>query len=122
MLVGASRFAHAGWLRHDRAFHALLGMKHFPGEDAIRRFFHRFTQGHVEVFWRSLWKWILDLIEAPNAGFSLNLDSTVFSREGNQEGVAVEGGIYEIISFGMKLAGWDKERRFVVLRERIQDG
>ncbi len=34
----------------------------------------------------------------------------------------VEDGIYEISSFGMKLAGWDKERRFVVLRERIQEG
>ncbi|MCX6975712.1 MAG: hypothetical protein NTZ94_15770 [Verrucomicrobia bacterium] len=30
----------------------------------------------------------MDLIEAPYAGFSLDLDSTVFSREGNQEGVA----------------------------------
>lgn len=88
VLVGASRFAHAGRLRHDRAFHALLGMKRFPGEDAIRRFFHRFTQGQIEVSWRSLWKWMLGLIEAPHAGFSLDLDSTVLSREGNQEGVA----------------------------------
>ena len=36
--AGASRFAHAGWLRHDKAFHALLGMERFPAEDAIRRF------------------------------------------------------------------------------------
>ncbi|NBR49231.1 hypothetical protein EBU02_10395 [bacterium] len=31
---------------------------------------------------------MLDLIEAPKAGFSLDLDSTVFLREGNQEGAA----------------------------------
>lgn len=88
VVVGASRFAHAGWLRHDKAFHALLGMERFPGEDAIRRFFHRFTQARIEAFWRPLWKWMLELIEAPMAGFSLDLDSTVFSREGDQQGAA----------------------------------
>mgnify|MGYP006272644875 FL=1 len=88
VVVGASRFAHAGWLRHDKAFHALLGVERFPGEDAIRRFFHRFTQARIEAFWRPLWKWMLELIEAPRAGFSLDLDSTVFSREGHQQGVA----------------------------------
>jgi hypothetical protein len=227
VIVGASRFAHAGWLRHDKAFHALLGVKRFPGEDAIRRFFHRFTQPHIEVFWRPLWRWMLELIEAPKAGFSLDLDSTVFSREGAQEGaaegynprrpgrkshhpilavlaempfvlhawmrsgntgssrgvveflkealallpkgmgircvradsgffdqkllrfleeigvsyivvaklsrqmklklcgigdwVAVEGGNYEVSSLRVKLGGWDVERRFVVLRERIRE-
>lgn len=29
VLVGASRFAHAGWLRHDRALHAMLGIADF---------------------------------------------------------------------------------------------
>jgi len=88
VVVGASRFAHAGWLRHDKAFHALLGVERLPGEDAIRRFFHRFTQARIEAFWRPLWKWMLELMEAPRAGFSLDLDSTVFSREGHQQGAA----------------------------------
>lgn len=30
VLVGASRFAHSGWLRHDRALHAMLGIARFP--------------------------------------------------------------------------------------------
>jgi hypothetical protein len=63
-------------------------VERFPWEDAIRRFFHRFTQARIEAFWRPLWKWMLELIEAPMAGFSLDLDSTVFSREGNQQGAA----------------------------------
>jgi hypothetical protein len=75
-------------LRHDKAFHALLGVKRFPGEDAIRRFFHRFTQAHIEAFWRLLWRWMLEFLEAPRECFSLDLDSTVFSREGGQEGAA----------------------------------
>lgn len=88
VVAGASRFAHAGWLRHDKAFHALLGVERFPGEDAIRRFFHRFTQARTEAFWRPLWKWMLELMEAPKVGFSLDLDSTVFLREGSQQGAA----------------------------------
>ncbi len=53
------------WLRHDKAFHALLGVERFPGEDALRRFFHRFyTQAKTEAFWRPLWKWMLELMEA----------------------------------------------------------
>ena len=63
-------------------------MERFPGEDAIRRFFHRFTQARTEAFWRPLWKWMLEVMEAPKAGFSLDLDSTVFLREGNQQGAA----------------------------------
>ena len=59
VVVGASRFAHAGWLRHDKAFHALLGVERFPSEDAIRRFFNRFTQARIEVFLRPLWRWML---------------------------------------------------------------
>jgi hypothetical protein len=46
------------------------------------------TQAHIEVFWYTLWSWILELLEAPNEGFSLGLDSRVFSREGGQEGAA----------------------------------
>lgn len=30
VLVGAKRFAHANWLRGDRALHALLGIDRFP--------------------------------------------------------------------------------------------
>jgi hypothetical protein len=44
-VVGASRFAHCDWLRFDSALHAMLGFKHFPGGDAILRFFARFTPG-----------------------------------------------------------------------------
>jgi hypothetical protein len=79
-------------LRHDKAFHVLPGVKRFPGKDAIRRFFHHFTQAHIEAFWRPLWRplwrWMLELLEAPKVGFSLDLESTVFSREEEQEGAA----------------------------------
>src|SRR5438128_4620540 len=34
--AGARRFAHAGWLRGDKALHALLGIDRFPTDDTIR--------------------------------------------------------------------------------------
>lgn len=86
VVVGAQRFAHCQWLRADHVLHALLGVERFPGDDTIRNFFLRFSQAHIESFWRPLWRWLLRLLACPKAGFSLDLDSTVFCREGKQEG------------------------------------
>jgi hypothetical protein len=86
VVVGARRFAHCEWLRADRVLHALLGLERFPSDDTIRNFFLRFSQGHIELFWRPLWRWLLGLLWCPTDGFSLDLDSTVFCREGQQEG------------------------------------
>jgi hypothetical protein len=86
VVVGAQRFAHCQWLRADHVLHALLGVERFPGDDTIRNFFLRFSQAHIEAFWRPRWRWLLRLLACPKAGFSLDLDSTVFCREGKQEG------------------------------------
>jgi hypothetical protein len=88
VVAGARRFAHCQWLRADHVLHALLGMERFPGDDTIRNFFGLFSQAHIEAFWRPLWRWLLGLLACPKAGFSLDLDSTVFCREGSQEGAA----------------------------------
>ena len=88
VIVGASRFAHCDWLRFDSALHAMLGIVRFPGNDAILRFFGRFTQPCIEAFFRPLSKWLVSLLTPPAEGFSLDLDSTIFNREGHQEGAA----------------------------------
>jgi hypothetical protein len=67
VVVGAQRFAHCEWLRADCVLHAMLGLERFPSDDTIRNFFLR-------------------LIKCPSGGFALDLDSTVFCREGKQEG------------------------------------
>jgi hypothetical protein len=64
----------------------MLGLERFPGDDTIRNFFRRFSQSDIEVFWRPLWRWLLLLVKCSAAGFALDLDSTVFCREGKQEG------------------------------------
>ena len=86
VVVGAQRFAHCEWLRADHVLHAFLGLERFPSDDTIRNFFLRFSQAHIESFWRPLWRWLLLMVKCPAQGFSLDLDSTVFCREGKQEG------------------------------------
>lgn len=67
----------------------MLGIALFPGENAIRGFFHQFTQARIEAFWRPLWIWLLGLLAEPAGGFTLDMDSTIFYREGNQQGGVV---------------------------------
>jgi hypothetical protein len=85
-------------LRFDLALHALLGFKRFPRNDAVLRLFARFTQGYVEAFFRPLFRWLLALLKQPAEGFKLDLDSTIFAREGSQERAANHG--WDIVAPG----------------------
>jgi hypothetical protein len=86
VVAGARRFAHTELLRADRALHTLLGLERFPGHDTIRGLFLRFTQADIETFWRPLWRWLLGWVQPLVAGFTLDLDSTIFQRAGQQQG------------------------------------
>jgi Transposase DDE domain group 1 len=91
VIAGAQRFAHANQLRADRALHALLGMERFPSDDTILNYFRRFSQAEVERFWRPLWRWLISRLAPLEKGFSLDLDSTIFSRHGTQQQGAAKG-------------------------------
>src|SRR3974390_1712668 len=86
VLAGARRFAHANWLRGDRALHAVLGLSRFPIDDTIRNLFRRFGMGDVHRLFDPLAEWQMERLPARSAGYSLDLDSTVFERYGNQQG------------------------------------
>lgn len=60
IIAGARRLAHTDWLRADRALHAMLGIKRFPGTDTVRNLLMRFTQPVIEAFWRPLWRCSLE--------------------------------------------------------------
>jgi hypothetical protein len=87
VVAGARRFAHTSLLRADRAMHALLGIKRFPTDGTIRNLFKRFTQGMVVRMYEPLWAWQVGRLPKRAKGYSLDLDSTVFERYGQQEGV-----------------------------------
>ena len=91
VIAGAQRFAHANQLRADRALQALLGLKRFPSDDTILNYFRRFTQAEIERFWRPLWRWLIGRLPQLEKGFSLDLDSTIFSRHGTRQQGAARG-------------------------------
>ena len=86
VLAGAKRFAHAGLLRGDRALHALLGIQRFPTDDTIRNLFRRFKMGDVHRLFDLLAEWMMERLPVRAEGYTLDLDSTVFERYGQQEG------------------------------------
>jgi hypothetical protein len=86
VLVGARRFAHASLLRGDHALHALLGLNRFPTDDTIRNLFRRFGMGEVQRLFEPLAEWQMQRLQRRSEGYTLDLDSTVFERYGNQEG------------------------------------
>jgi hypothetical protein len=86
VLLGARRFAHASLLRSDRALHALLGMDRFPTDDTIRNLFRAFGMGQVQRLFEPLAEWQMQRLPQRAEGYTLDLDSTVFERYGQQEG------------------------------------
>ena len=86
VLTGAKRFAHAAWLRGDRALHALLGIDRFPIDDTIRNLFRQFGMGQVQRLYEPLAEWQMARLPLRRDGYTLDLDSTVFERYGRQEG------------------------------------
>jgi hypothetical protein len=86
VVAGARRFAHTSLLRADQALHVLLGMKRFPTDGTIRNLFKRFKQGMVVRMYEPLWAWQVGRLPQRAQGYSLDLDSTVFERYGEQEG------------------------------------
>lgn len=89
--AGAGRFAQTSWLRGDQALHGLLGIKRFPSDDTIRNLFLRFGMGEVQRFSEPLTEWMMERLPQRAEGHSLDLDSTVFQRHGQQQEGALKG-------------------------------
>src|SRR3989442_13468827 len=69
-----------------RAFHRMLGIVRFPAEDTIWNLYKRSTQGTVYHFYSALTRWQIQRLPRRGEGYSLDLDSTVFERYGQQQG------------------------------------
>jgi hypothetical protein len=64
----------------------LLGVKRFPTDDTIRNLFRKFGMGQVQRFFAPLAEWQMQRLPQRPEGYTLDMDSTVFERYGNQEG------------------------------------
>lgn len=86
VLVGARRFAHLAILQADEPVRRLLGLRRFPSPATVTRFFRRFTLKTITETFEPLFTWCLDRLPIRPDGYTLDLDSSVFERYGQQEG------------------------------------
>ena len=85
---GGNRFEHAEIVRHDVVLQRLFGFSRMANFKALIRFFNRFSQSGNQAVFAHLYRWLFDQIEIVRV--TLDLDSTVMTRYGTQEG-AVKG-------------------------------
>ena len=87
LALGAERFEHFTRYRRDRLLGELLGIERFCSPDTLRRLFLRFSYREVTEVSERLMRYSLARMRPILMGHTLDLDSTVMCRYGEQEGV-----------------------------------
>ena len=83
---GANRFEHGEVTRHDPVLGRIFGIKRMANFKAVMRLFQRFTQGSNQHVMDSLYRWLFGQVKVD--AVTLDLDSTVMTRYGTQQGAA----------------------------------
>jgi hypothetical protein len=84
---GANRYEHLEVTRFDGVIQRLFGWKKMAGHRAFVRFFKKFTiETNTNVF-LNFYQWFFDHLAFNN--FTLDLDSSVVTRYGDQQGASV---------------------------------
>lgn len=86
LALGAERFEHLTRYRRDPLLPRLLGLPRFPSPDTLRRFFSGFTYQRTTEVSEALMRMSLGAMRPILLGHTLDLDSTVFCRYGEQGG------------------------------------
>src|SRR5437016_633082 len=86
LALGAERFEHFTRYRRDRLLGELLGIERFGSPDTLRRLFLRFGYREVTEVSERLMRFSLRRMRPILLGHTLDLDSTVLCRYGEQEG------------------------------------
>ena len=84
---GSSRFVHAETVRMDTTLTRLFGWSRAAGHKAIVRLFSRFDMLTNERVQAEAYRWLFGKIQALKR-LTLDLDSTVITRTGTQEGAS----------------------------------
>jgi hypothetical protein len=124
---GANRFEHGEVTRHDLVLKRIFGFTRMANFKAVMRLFRRFTQSTNEGVMDSLYRWMFDQISIN--GITLDVDSTVMTRYGCQEGHGWWGllddegkpvaGI-ELTRFSYQSNSWSKPRWVTGIRQHIE--
>ncbi len=83
---GANCFGHLDVVRYDSALCKLLGWARGADHRAYQRYFNKFSQAINQRVFSELFSWFFCELHFDN--YTLDFDSTVMVREGNQEGAA----------------------------------
>lgn len=83
---GANRFEHGEVTRHDPVLRRLFGFERMANFKAVMRLFRKFSQAENEQVLGALYRWLFGQLSLD--GLTLDLDSTVMTRYGQQDGVA----------------------------------
>lgn len=86
---GANRFLHTEVTRSDRALGKIFGWKTAPGQDAYKRYFSKFSEGANIATGKHFFSWFFQNIQLNY--FTLDIDSTVVTRYGDQQEGAKKG-------------------------------
>jgi len=84
IFTGASRYIHADWLRYDTVLQEIFQIKRLPSQATYSRFFHKFSWEKNEEVFALLQQKFLAQIDV--GALTIDLDSSVITRYGNQEG------------------------------------
>ena len=84
IFTGASRYIHADWLRGDKVLQEIFQIKRLPSQSTYSRFFHKFSWEKNEEIFATLQQKFLSQIDV--GALTIDLDSSVITRYGNQEG------------------------------------
>ncbi len=84
MWLGGQRFAHTAVVRFDNALKKIFGWKRVPSVSTFTRFFRKFNRSDVDRVFNSINAWFFN--QMPERKITLDLDSTVLTRFGKQEG------------------------------------
>lgn len=86
--MGAGRLCHTHLLHYDEPIKRLFGLKSVPSVSTFSRFFRRFTRRIVDETFESLSATCMRRMRPfyPSGGVTLDFDSSVFERYGEQEG------------------------------------
>jgi hypothetical protein len=83
--IGGVRFSHTSVVRFDKALRDIFGWKNVASVSTYTRWFRRFNREEVDAVFGSLGRWFWSQL-SPRT-LTLDLDSSVVQRFGEQEGV-----------------------------------
>jgi len=85
--TGGARFAHTALVRFDAALRGIFGLSHVASVSTFSRFFRRFGRKENETLFEYLSGWLWQQVQG--ATWTVDLDSSVLTRYGSQEGAEV---------------------------------